>query len=78
MMRGRHAPAILTMIGVTDTIAGTLDDYVRIATRLALEPDWRTAIQRKMRENSHKAYRDRDCIRALEEFMDRVARPATE
>jgi protein O-GlcNAc transferase len=78
MMRGRHAPAILTMIGVTDTIAGTLDDYVRIATRLALQPDWRMAIQQKMRENSHRAYRDRDCIRAFEEFMDRVARSAAE
>jgi protein O-GlcNAc transferase len=76
MMRGRHAPAILAMIGVTETIAGTLDEYVHIATRLALEPDWRAAIRKKMRENSHRAYRDMDCIRALEEFMDRVARPA--
>jgi len=78
MMRGRHAPAILTMIGVTDTIAGTLDEYLEIATRLALEPDWRMAIRQKMRENSHRAYHDRDCILALEEFMDRVARPAAE
>jgi len=74
MMRGRHAPAILTMIGVTETIAATLDDYVDIAIRLALEQDWRAAIRQKMRENSHRAYRDMDCIGALEEFMDRVAR----
>ena len=76
MMRGRHAPAILTMIGVTETIAATLDKYVHIATRLALEQDWRAAIRQKMRENSHRAYRDMDCIRALEEFMDRAARSA--
>jgi len=77
MMRGRHAPAILTMIGVTDTIVGTLDEYVRIAARLALERDWRMAIRQKMRKNSHRAYRDRDCILALEEFMDRAARSAS-
>jgi predicted O-linked N-acetylglucosamine transferase (SPINDLY family) len=76
MMRGRHAPAILTMIGVTETIAATLDEYVHIAVRLALEQDWRAAIRQKMRDNSHRAYRDLDCIRALEEFMDRVARSA--
>jgi len=62
------------MIGVNETIAGTLDEYVQIATRLALERDWRVAIQKKMRENNHRAYRDRDCILALEAFMDRVAR----
>jgi protein O-GlcNAc transferase len=77
MMRGRHAPAILTMIGVADTIVGTLDEYVRIATCLALERDWRMAIQQKMRENGHRAYRDRECILALEEFMDRAARSAS-
>ena len=76
MMRGRHAPAILTMIGVTETIATTLDEYVQIATRLALEHDWRAAIRQRMRDNGHRAYRDLDCIRALEEFMDRVARVA--
>jgi predicted O-linked N-acetylglucosamine transferase (SPINDLY family) len=76
MMRGRHAPAILTMIGVTETIAATLDEYVHIAVRLALEQDWRMTICQKMRANSHRAYRDRECIVALEEFMDRVARVA--
>jgi protein O-GlcNAc transferase len=77
MMRGRHAPAILTMIGVTETIAATPDEYVQIATRLALEQDWRAAIREKMRENSHRAYRDMECIRALEEFLDRAARSAS-
>ena len=34
-MRGRHSAAILQMMGVTDTIAQTLDDYVAMAARLA-------------------------------------------
>ena len=76
MMRGRHAPAILTMIGVTETIASTLDEYVQIAIRLALEEDWRMTVRERMRANSHKAYRDRACILALEDFMDRAARSA--
>jgi protein O-GlcNAc transferase len=77
MMRGRHAPAILTMIGVTETIAATLDEYVHIAIRLALEQDWRMAVRERMRANSKRAYRDRACIVALEDFLNRVARPAS-
>ena len=42
MMRGRHTMAILQMMGVTDTIADTLDDYVSIAVRLGRDPAWRT------------------------------------
>jgi protein O-GlcNAc transferase len=77
MMRGRHAPAILAMMGVTETIAQTLDEYVRIATRLATEPEWRTLIRQKMGENRHRVYRDRACVVALEDFMDRAARAAS-
>jgi predicted O-linked N-acetylglucosamine transferase (SPINDLY family) len=75
LMRGRHSSAILTMMGVTDTVAATIDDYVDIATRLALDPVWRADIATLMKENRHRVYRDRDCITALEDFLERVARP---
>jgi hypothetical protein len=39
-----------------------------------MEPEWRTLIRHKMGKNSQRAYRDRACIAALEDFMDRVAR----
>jgi predicted O-linked N-acetylglucosamine transferase (SPINDLY family) len=73
-MRGRHSSAILTMMGVTETVAGSIDDYVTIAQRLAREPEWRDAVHRRMVENRHRVYRDRDCITALEDFLDRVGR----
>ncbi len=37
-MRGRHSTAILTQMGVTDTIASTIDDYVAMAVRLGRDP----------------------------------------
>ncbi len=74
LMRGRHSSAILTMMGVTETVAGSIDDYVTIAQRLAREPEWRDAVHRRMVENRHRVYRDRDCITALEDFLDRVGR----
>ncbi len=74
LMRGRHSSAILTMMGVTDTVAETIDDYVAIATRLALDPAWRAGIARLMKENRHRVYRDRECITALEDFLESVGR----
>jgi predicted O-linked N-acetylglucosamine transferase (SPINDLY family) len=74
LMRGRHSAAILQMMGVTETIAQTLDEYVSIAAALARDPTRRQAISRKIAENKHKLYRDRACITALESLLDRAAR----
>jgi len=73
-MRGRHSAAILQMMGVTDTIAETIDDYVAIAARLANNPAERQALRERMKASAHKVYRDRACITALEDFLDRAAR----
>ncbi|HXQ40400.1 MAG TPA: tetratricopeptide repeat protein [Candidatus Udaeobacter sp.] len=74
LMRGRHSMAILQMMGVTETIAETIDGYVATAVRLAQDTAWRKTIGSKISENKHKIYRDRACISALEEFLDREAR----
>jgi predicted O-linked N-acetylglucosamine transferase (SPINDLY family) len=74
LMRGRHTMAILSMMGVTETIARTVDEYVAIAQRLATDAAWRNAIKERMRATKHRVYRDRACIDALEDFLLRVAR----
>jgi protein O-GlcNAc transferase len=74
LMRGRHSAAILQMMGVAETIAASIDDYVAIAARLANEPAERAALSTRIAESKHKVYRDRECIVALEEFLERVAR----
>ena len=74
LMRGRQTQGILKMMGVTETVAETVDEYVAIAIRLAQDLRWRMAIRARMAEHSHEIYRDRSCIVALEEFLNRVAR----
>jgi predicted O-linked N-acetylglucosamine transferase (SPINDLY family) len=74
LMRGRHSMAILRMMGVSETIAATLEDYVAIAVRLARDAAWRKAIGERIAERKHLLYRDRECIVALEEFLNRVGR----
>ena len=73
-MRGRHSAAILRMIGVDDTIATTVDDYVAIATRLGKDAQYRQATASRMAENRHKLYHDRAPLTALEEFLEKAVR----
>jgi protein O-GlcNAc transferase len=74
MMRGRHTAAFLRMMGVTETIAGSIEEYVAIAIRLARDVTWRMEMKEKIRAREHLVYRDRDCIRGLERFLDDVTR----
>ncbi len=74
LMRGRHSAAILEMMGIPDTIAETIDDYVSIAARLASDRQARGALSRRIADNKHKVYRDRACVAALEDFLGRAAR----
>ena len=73
-MRGRHCAAILRMLGVTETIADSLDDYVAIAVRLARDPAWRAALRARMADNRARVYADPAPVRALEDFIESVVR----
>jgi predicted O-linked N-acetylglucosamine transferase (SPINDLY family) len=69
--RTRHAFAFLTMMGVTETIAKSSDDFVEIAVRLGNDSIWRRTISEKIASTKARCYRDRECITALEEFFQR-------
>ena len=73
-MRGRHTSAILGMMGLTETTARTIEEYVSISVNLGKDPSKRAAIRRFIAENKHRVFRDRECISALEDFLDRVGR----
>lgn len=74
LMRGRHSAAMLQTMGVTDTVAASLESYIAIAVRLGSDQAWRADVSRRLHESKHRLYRDRTCILALQDFLDRVAR----
>jgi predicted O-linked N-acetylglucosamine transferase (SPINDLY family) len=74
LMRARHCAAILRMLGVTETIAASLDDYVDIAVRVARDPVLRTAIRDKMAASRTRLYADPAPVRALEAFIEKAVR----
>jgi predicted O-linked N-acetylglucosamine transferase (SPINDLY family) len=76
LMRGRHSYAIMRMLGVTETIAASLGEYVDIAVRLAEDREWRNAIRQKISANRTAIYADATPVRALEAWLDEIIRPA--
>jgi predicted O-linked N-acetylglucosamine transferase (SPINDLY family) len=74
LMRGRHSLAILRMMGVGDTLARDLDDYVALAVRLGRDMPWRQALRARVLANLDKVFRDPACIRSLERFLEEAVR----
>jgi len=72
MMRGRQSMAMLKMMDVTDTIADSLDDYVRIAAGLGTDRQWREKIGARVSAKKHRLYADRTCIDYLENFFEKA------
>jgi predicted O-linked N-acetylglucosamine transferase (SPINDLY family) len=77
LMRGRHSAAILMRMGIIDTIAETVDEYVSLAVRLAEDLPLRNELKARVAASKAVVYRDRACIAALEEFLDREGRRPT-
>ncbi|MFB2922295.1 tetratricopeptide repeat protein [Aerosakkonema funiforme] len=73
-MRGRHSYGILKMLGVTETIARNEDEYIEIAVRLGLDPEWRKNIVQKVIDNNSRVFEDKTSVVALEAFYQRVVR----
>jgi predicted O-linked N-acetylglucosamine transferase (SPINDLY family) len=74
MMRGRHTAAILEMMGIGKTTARTIDDYVSIAGLLGRDAAKRTELSAEIANKKDRIYRDRDCIAALEAFLEQAVR----
>lgn len=76
LMRGRHSAAILTMMGIDETIARDKDNYVELAVRLGTDVVWRRDMAAKVVANRGKLYRDETPVRALEALIESwVSRP---
>ncbi|MSN25195.1 MAG: methyltransferase domain-containing protein [Geobacter sp.] len=72
-MRGRHAYAILKMMGIKETIAANVEEYIAIAVRLANDKQWLDKISARVSCNKHKIYRDRESMEGLETFLIKIS-----
>jgi protein O-GlcNAc transferase len=67
-MRGRHAYAMLKMMGLSDTIADDKAAYCAIAVQLARDTAFLSRIKTFILQNRSLLYHDRSFIKALETF----------
>ncbi|MGD1910496.1 MAG: tetratricopeptide repeat protein [Rivularia sp. (in: cyanobacteria)] len=72
LMRGRHSLAILTMMGIEETIASSKQEYVQIAIRLGRDFEYRQHISQLVAGNKHKLYGDLKTVKTLENFFFEV------
>lgn len=68
-MRGRHSSAILTQLGVTETIARDEVEYVELAVRLAAERERRARLRDEIGAAAGRLFSDLRSVRAVEEWI---------
>jgi predicted O-linked N-acetylglucosamine transferase (SPINDLY family) len=76
-MRGRHAYAMLKMMGLTETIARDKSAYCQIAASLANDSAIYKRTQERFIENGHMLFEDKTYIRFLENFLVSRVLPTT-
>jgi len=74
MMRGRHTAAIMEMMGIGETTARTIDEYVSMAGRLGRDATKRAELSARIASHKHRVYRDRRSVAALEDFLESAIR----
>lgn len=71
-MRGRHSSAILQQLGVTETIATTPADYIEIAVKLGIDPEWRSQLVQQMVQQQDQLFGDTASVKGLESFYRQI------
>jgi protein O-GlcNAc transferase len=70
--RGRYTTAAYRLMGIPDLIASSPSEYVRLAVRLAGEPDFRRAMRQRLLEANEVLFEDRGAVEEHEEFFLRA------
>jgi len=65
------------MMGMEETIADSVDNYIALAIKLGLDIEWRRLISEEIAGKKHHVYADRTCITALQAFLDNAVRGET-
>ena len=57
-----------------ELITKDIHSFVAGAVRLGCDREWRMNVKTLIAGNKHRLYRDRSCISALEDFLERAVR----
>lgn len=68
-MRSRQSAAMLRLCGVPELVAGSADDYVALALRVANDGDWRQALQQRLDHGAATLFDDAAPLAALTQVV---------
>ena len=68
-MRSRHSYAILQQLGVTETIAHSIDEYIEIAVELGRNQGWRQSIANQYKQRQSRLFNDRSVTQSLDQVL---------
>jgi predicted O-linked N-acetylglucosamine transferase (SPINDLY family) len=72
-MRGRTTLACYRIMGITDAIANTADEYVELSINLARDPVKRDALKARIRERSHLLFENHEALAEhIRFFKDKI------
>ncbi|MDZ8052822.1 MAG: glycosyl transferase family 1 [Aulosira sp. ZfuVER01] len=72
LMRGRHSYGFLQAIGVTETIADDVWQYIQIAIRLAVDLDWRYSVRQALKRSIDVLFDNPTATQNLETFLQQA------
>ncbi len=73
-LRGNLAAGILRRIGLAELVAGSGDEYVRIAVRLSSDAAYRKDVRARIEARRGVLFGDLEPVRALEAFLEQAVR----
>ena len=73
-LRGRLASGILKRMGLHELIAGSEEDYISLAVKLIRDGEYRDRVRKRIETERHVLFEDMAPIRALENFLAKVAK----
>ena len=65
LMRARHSAAILDMMGLGETIADTVEDFVAIAIRMGRDAEYRRFLRERIGQTKSAIYADKEAVLGL-------------
>lgn len=71
-LRGRYALALHRLMGVTDTVAGSAEEYVDIAVRLATDRESRAELEQRIAAAAPRVFEDMTHVQALHDTLKQL------
>jgi len=73
LQRGRHTAGMYRRMGITEPVAKSVEDYVRVAVALGRDRERRALLRREILERNEVLFEDMEVVREFERFFSEAS-----